>query len=134
VELLFDDGWHMTPEEWGKIKSGDPVLIHQDSGECRPARFETGAKHFSAKVIFEGETKLSSVAARKIGPVELTHLVIHVYGAISDIEKQQEVELETLCRQITEEDPGYFDRLADRIVVELVCATIVIVIAVARLE
>jgi hypothetical protein len=60
----------MTPEEWGKIKSGDPVLILEDSGEFRPARFETGAKHFSAKVIFEGETKLSSVAARKIGPVE----------------------------------------------------------------
>jgi hypothetical protein len=51
-------------------KSGDPVLIHEDSGERRPARFETGAKHFSAKVIFEGETKLSLVAARKIGPVE----------------------------------------------------------------
>jgi len=67
VGLLFDDGWHMTPEEWGKIKSGDPVLIHEDSGECRRARFETGAKHFSAKVNFEGETKLSSLAARKIG-------------------------------------------------------------------
>ena len=69
VGRLFDDGWHMTPEEWGKIKSGDPVIIHQDSGECRPARFVTGAHFFTAKVIFEGETELSSVAARKIGAV-----------------------------------------------------------------
>jgi hypothetical protein len=67
VGRLFDDGWHMNPEEWGKIKSGDLVIIHQDSGECRPARFVTGAHFFTAKVIFEGETELSSVAARKIG-------------------------------------------------------------------
>ena len=32
VGRLFDDGWHMTPEEWGKIKFGDLVIIHQDSG------------------------------------------------------------------------------------------------------
>ena len=69
VGRLFDDGWHMTPEEWRKIKSGDLVIIHQDSGECRPARFVTGAHFFTAKVIFEGETELSSVAARKIGAV-----------------------------------------------------------------
>jgi len=69
VGRLFDDGWHMTPEEWGKIKSGDLVIIHQDSGECRPARFVTGAHFFTGKVIFEGETELSSVAARKIGAV-----------------------------------------------------------------
>ena len=69
VGRLYDDGWHMTPEELGKTKSGDPVIIHQDSGECRPARFVTGAHFFTAKVIFEGETELSSVAARKIGAV-----------------------------------------------------------------
>jgi hypothetical protein len=40
-----------------------------NSGECRPARFVTGAHFFTAKVIFEGETELSSVAARKIGAV-----------------------------------------------------------------
>jgi hypothetical protein len=70
VGLLFDDGWHMTPEGWRKIKSGDLVIIHEDSGERRSARFITGAKHFSSKVIYEGETELSPVAARKIGPVE----------------------------------------------------------------
>jgi hypothetical protein len=70
VGLLFDDGWHMTPEEWRKIKSDDLVIIHEDSGERRLARFITGAKHFTAKVIYEGETELSPVAARKIGPVE----------------------------------------------------------------
>jgi hypothetical protein len=26
--------------------------------------------------------------------------------------------IEALCRKITEEDPGYFDRLADRIIAE----------------
>jgi hypothetical protein len=38
---------------------------------------------------------------------------------ISDEEKRQEAEIEVLCCQITEEDPGYFDRLADRIIAEL---------------
>ena len=36
----------------------------------------------------------------------------------SDEEKRQEAEVEALCRQITEEDPGYFDRLADRVLAE----------------
>ena len=38
------------------------------------------------------------------------------YGPISAEERRQEAETEALCRQITKEDPGYFDRLADRII------------------
>ncbi len=38
---------------------------------------------------------------------------------ITDEERRQEAELETLCRQITEEDPGYFDRQADRVLAEI---------------
>jgi hypothetical protein len=44
--------------------------------------------------------------------------VIHYMEPISDIEKQREAELEALCRKIAEEDPGYFDRLSDRIIAE----------------
>jgi hypothetical protein len=64
------DGWQMSGEELSKLNLGDPVLIHEDSGERRRARFITGAKHFSAKVIYEGETSESLVASRQIGPVE----------------------------------------------------------------
>jgi hypothetical protein len=46
------------------------VIVHEDSGELRRARFITGGKHFSAKVIYEGETNESLVASRQIGPVE----------------------------------------------------------------
>jgi hypothetical protein len=59
----------MTPEEWRKIRRGDLVLVHRGSGEPRLARFITGAQHFSAKVIFEGETEVSPVAAKNIGVV-----------------------------------------------------------------
>jgi hypothetical protein len=38
---------------------------------------------------------------------------------ITEEERRREAELEALCRQITEEDPGYFDRLADRILAEV---------------
>jgi hypothetical protein len=65
-----DDGWHMTGEERSKLRLGDPVLIHEDSGELRRARYMGGAKHFSAKVIYEGETSESLVVSRQIGPVE----------------------------------------------------------------
>jgi hypothetical protein len=37
---------------------------------------------------------------------------------VTDEEKRQEAEIEALCRQITKEDPGYFNRLADRIIAE----------------
>jgi hypothetical protein len=37
---------------------------------------------------------------------------------ISDEERRQEAELEALRRKITEEDLGYWDRLADRIIAE----------------
>ena len=37
---------------------------------------------------------------------------------ISEEEKRREAELEALRRRITEEGPGYFDRLADRIIAE----------------
>ena len=59
VGCFQDDGWKMSPEEWEKIRRGDPVLVYRDSGERRLARFATGAQHFSAKVNFEGETELS---------------------------------------------------------------------------
>jgi hypothetical protein len=64
-----DNGWKMSPEEWKKIRRGDLVLVYRDSGERRLARFVTGAQHFSAKVIFEGETEVSPVAAKNIGVV-----------------------------------------------------------------
>jgi hypothetical protein len=69
VGRYVDTGWHMTGEEWSKLKSGDLVIIHEDSGERRRARFITGGKFFSAKVIYEGETSESLVASRQIGPV-----------------------------------------------------------------
>jgi hypothetical protein len=37
---------------------------------------------------------------------------------ISDEEKRQEAEMEAVCRQISEKDPGYWDRLADRVLAE----------------
>ena len=37
---------------------------------------------------------------------------------ISEEEKRREAEFDTLRIKITEEDPGYFDRLADRIIAE----------------
>ena len=37
---------------------------------------------------------------------------------ITDQERRHEAELEALRHKITEEDPGYWDRLADRIVAE----------------
>jgi hypothetical protein len=69
VGCFQDDGWKISPEEWKKIRRGDLVLVYRDSGERRLARFVTGAQHFSAKVIFEGATELSLVAAKNIGAV-----------------------------------------------------------------
>jgi hypothetical protein len=37
---------------------------------------------------------------------------------LKDEERRRDAELEALCRKITEENPGYFDRLADRIIAE----------------
>ena len=34
---------------------------------------------------------------------------------ITDEERRRDAETEALCRQIAEEDPGYWDRLADRV-------------------
>jgi hypothetical protein len=51
-----DDGWHMTGEERAKVKLGDPVIIHEDSGEFRRARYMGGESPYSAKIIYEGET------------------------------------------------------------------------------
>jgi hypothetical protein len=65
-----ETGWQMTGEELSKLKLGDPVLIHKDSGERRPARYESGESPYSAKVIYERETELSSVLWRQIGPAE----------------------------------------------------------------
>jgi hypothetical protein len=44
--------------------------------------------------------------------------VIHFMDPITEKEKRQEAELEALCRKITAEDPGYFDRLVDRVQAE----------------
>jgi hypothetical protein len=41
-----DDGWHMTGEELSKVKLGDLVLIHEDSGELRRARYNGRRKIF----------------------------------------------------------------------------------------
>jgi hypothetical protein len=67
---LVDDGWHMTGEEWSKVRLGDPVIIHEDSGESRPARYMGGVKPFLSKVIYDGKTSESLVVSRQIGPVE----------------------------------------------------------------
>jgi hypothetical protein len=39
VGRYVDDGWHMTGEELSKMNPSDPVIIHRDSDERRPARF-----------------------------------------------------------------------------------------------
>jgi hypothetical protein len=65
-----DDGWHMTGEEQSKLRVGDLVPIHEDSGELWRARYMGGGKFFSAKVIYEGETSESLAASRQIGTVE----------------------------------------------------------------
>jgi hypothetical protein len=44
-----DDGWQMSGEELSKLRLGDPVIIHKDSGERRRARYMGGAKPFLAK-------------------------------------------------------------------------------------
>lgn len=38
---------------------------------------------------------------------------------ITDEERRRDAEVEALIRKITEEDPGYWDRLADRITAEI---------------
>ena len=37
---------------------------------------------------------------------------------ITDEERRRDAETESLIRQITEEDPGYWDRVADRVLAE----------------
>jgi hypothetical protein len=56
----------MSGEELSKLKLVDPVLIHEDSGERHPARYDGGESPYSAKLIYEGETELSSVLWRQI--------------------------------------------------------------------
>jgi hypothetical protein len=65
-----ETGWYMTGEESIRLRLGDPVIVHEDSGELRRARYMGGAKFFSAKVIYDGETSESLVVSRQIGPVE----------------------------------------------------------------
>lgn len=65
-----DTGWHMTEEELSALKPYDPVIIHEDSGERRPARFLTCISPYSARIIHDGETVETSVILRMIGPVE----------------------------------------------------------------
>jgi hypothetical protein len=61
----MNNGWKMTNEEWNTIRSGDAASVQLESGECRPARFVTGA-FFTAKVIFEGKAEPTIVAAKNI--------------------------------------------------------------------
>jgi hypothetical protein len=42
----------------------------------------------------------------------------YVPEPLTDEERRRDAELEALIRKITEEDPGYFDRLADRVLAE----------------
>jgi hypothetical protein len=65
-----DTGLHMTWEKLSKLKLREPVIIHEDSGACRRARFITGASPYTARVIFDGETVETSVVLRQIGPDE----------------------------------------------------------------
>ena len=51
-----DTGWYMTGEELSKLNPYDPVIIHKDSGERRPARFLTCISPYSARIIYEGRT------------------------------------------------------------------------------
>jgi hypothetical protein len=44
--------------------------------------------------------------------------MIHFMEPISDRERLREEEFDALRIKIAEEDPGYFDRLADRIIAE----------------
>jgi hypothetical protein len=44
-----EDGWHMSGEERLKLRLGDPVLIHGDSGELRRARYMGGTKIFQCQ-------------------------------------------------------------------------------------
>jgi hypothetical protein len=43
-----DSGWYMTGEERSKLKSGDLVIIHEDSGERRLARYVATEKALTA--------------------------------------------------------------------------------------
>jgi hypothetical protein len=57
-------------EDWAQLLRGDPILVYPDhgsDGEPRPARFVSGAKWFSAKVIYDGETEMTTLAAWRIG-------------------------------------------------------------------
>ena len=65
-----DDGWHMTGEESIRLKLADPVIIHEDSGELRRARYMGCAKPYLTKVIFDGETVESPMALWQIKPAE----------------------------------------------------------------
>jgi len=44
--------------------------------------------------------------------------VLHYMEPVADEERCRDAELEALSRKITEEDPGYWDRVADRILAE----------------
>jgi hypothetical protein len=46
--------WHMTGEELSKLKLGDPVIIHRDSGERRPARYMDGEALTAGKSFMKG--------------------------------------------------------------------------------
>ena len=49
-----DNGWHMTGEESIRLRLGDAVIVHEDSGELRRARYMGCAKPYLTKVIYEG--------------------------------------------------------------------------------
>jgi len=68
VGRYMETGWQLTGEELSKLKLGDPVLIHEDSGEYRRARYMGGESPYSAKIIYERETVETSVILRLIAP------------------------------------------------------------------
>jgi hypothetical protein len=123
VGRLFDDGWHMTPEEWRKIKSGDVVIIHQDSRECRPARFVTGALFLLRKSFLKARRSFRRWRRERLerfdGHTPCRKPGTSLYGNhLQTKERCRDAELEVLERKITEEDPGYWHRVADRILAE----------------
>jgi hypothetical protein len=97
-----DDGWHMTGEEQSKLRVGDLVPIHEDSGELWRARYMGEGKFFSAK------GHLRRRDERKLGGVETnwngrTTPVVHLMEPITDEERRRDAELEALRRKITEQ-------------------------------
>ena len=64
---LLSDWRKLTLAEQNALRLDSPVVVKCPDGSFRAARFVTGAKHFAAKVIFEGDTTESLVAVNSLG-------------------------------------------------------------------